>query len=67
MPTPDAAIAELHKGRPADSLEDATLDFKQEAATVRETIQLLADTVVCLAVSAAGPVTISGQSPWAIV
>lgn len=49
MPTVDDAIAALHTGQPADSLEDAMLDFKQESSTIRETLQLLADTVVCLA------------------
>jgi hypothetical protein len=38
MPDLDAALADLRAGRPAHSIEGETLEFKQEAATVRETL-----------------------------
>ncbi len=47
--TIDDALARIVAGARATDLESETLEFKQEARTRKETLEILADTVVCLA------------------
>lgn len=47
--TADDALDHISAGARAGDLESETLEIKQEARTLKETLELLADAVVCLA------------------
>jgi len=48
----------LHSGAEASSLETGILEFKQEGDSVKRTLEIVADAVVCLANSEGGQVVL---------
>jgi len=48
----------LHSGAEASSLETSTLEFKQEGDSLKRTLEIVADAVVCLANSEGGQVVL---------
>jgi ATP-dependent DNA helicase RecG len=57
---PDLAeiLGRLHGGAEASSLESSTLEFKQESDSLKRTLEVVADAVVCLANAEGGQVVL---------
>jgi ATP-dependent DNA helicase RecG len=54
----ERVLGRLRGGADASSLETSTLEFKQEDASPRRTLESVADAVVCLANSKGGQVVL---------
>jgi ATP-dependent DNA helicase RecG len=52
------AVDEVIRGRPADSLEHQTLEFKTSRAALKETFRLVAEASVCLANADGGDIVV---------
>ncbi len=61
--SPDAlsALAAISAGTPANELESETLDFKQDARSSSETIQVLLDAAICFANLRGGTIVLGVQ------